>query len=88
MEGLCCKDMQDHWTNDWAKHMSLQAISYQYTVQSLKSENSELKELIQRLEKKLKEQETNFEVKFTQFQEDKLQALEEQLKHQGTQINK
>ena len=87
MEGLYCKDVQDHWTNDLAKHMLLQAISYQHTVQSLQSENSELKKMIQTLEKDLKEQETNFEVKFTQLQEEK-QALEEQLKQQGTQINK
>jgi uncharacterized protein YdcH (DUF465 family) len=60
--------------------MFLQAVSHQQavTVQSLKSENSELKKLIQGLERKLTEQEITFEFRFTQLQEEKL-ALKEQL---------
>jgi hypothetical protein len=78
-EKLQRKDMHDHFASNLPMHMSLQAISHQQAMQSLKFENSELKKLIQGLERKLKEQETSFDARFTQLQEEKL-ALEEKLK--------
>ena len=64
MERLHRKDAYDHFANNLAKHMSLQAISFQQTVQSLKSENSALKKMIQELERKLSDQEINFQARF------------------------
>ena len=86
MERLHRKDAYDHFANNLAKHMSLQAISFQQTVQSLKSENSALKKMIQELERKLSDQEINFQARFIQLQEEKL-ALKEQLEKQAFQIN-
>ena len=63
-----------------------QTAMHQQAIQSLKSENSELMKLIQELERKLKEQEIRFDLRFTQLQEEKL-ALEEQLKKLDARIN-
>ena len=86
MERLQREDMDDHFAKNLHKHMSLQANSHQQAMHSLKSENSELKKLIQELERKVKEQEIKFDIRFTQLQEEKL-ALEEQLKKLGAQMN-